>query len=136
MLICSGLGSLLSSRTRLNKKILSAVVIFIILLVSLYIFFLPIVLRTTIAFPLLVKIFLSFILIAPLSFLMGYPFPFGISFLLKDSENQVPWAWGINGSFSVVSSVLAVIIAVELGFTWVMVFASAAYCLPLIAKLK
>ncbi|MCH7974693.1 MAG: hypothetical protein IH949_12570 [Bacteroidetes bacterium] len=52
------------------------------------------------------------------------------------NEIQVPWAWGINGVFSVISTVLATIIAIELGFVWVMIFAAMAYGLSLSVNLK
>jgi hypothetical protein len=136
MLICSGIGSFFSSRIYLRKRNLEAIVILIILLLSLQTVFLTSILRVTINFPLEVKLFLSFLFIGPVSFLMGFPFPMGISVLSARNEKQIPWAWGINSSFSVISTVLAVIIAVELGFTWVMLFASVAYLLPITANLK
>jgi len=68
------------------------------------------------------------------------PFPLGLRLLSERNESgdagQVPWAWGINGLFSVISVVLATIIAIELGFIWVMVLAAGAYGLSLIINLK
>jgi hypothetical protein len=52
------------------------------------------------------------------------------------NESQIPWAWGINGVFSVVSAVLATIIAVELGFVWVMVFAIGAYVMVIVSNIR
>ena len=56
--------------------------------------------------------------------------------LSEHNESQVPWAWGINGLFSVISVVLATIIAIEMGFVWVMIFAAGAYALSLSVNLK
>ena len=67
---------------------------------------------------------------------MGMPFPLGLRLLSERNDSQVPWAWGINSLFSVISVVLATIIAIELGFVWVMIFASAAYGLSLSVNLK
>ena len=67
---------------------------------------------------------------------MGQPFPLGLRLQSTRSELQIPWAWGINGVFSVIGAVLAIIIAVELGFTWVILFAAAAYCISLIANFR
>jgi len=68
------------------------------------------------------------------------PFPLGLKLLSSVNESagdkHIPWAWGINGVFSVVSVVLATIIAVELGFVWVMVFAIAAYFFALSANIS
>jgi hypothetical protein len=136
MLICSGIGSFFSSKINIRKRNTAAIFILIILLLLLQIILLPGILRESINLPLEVKLFLAFLLIGPVSFLMGFPFPRGIRILTANNKEQIPWAWGINGTFSVISTVLAVIIAVELGFTWVMIFASAAYFLPVIAKLE
>jgi hypothetical protein len=67
---------------------------------------------------------------------MGMPFPLGLRLLSERNESQVPWAWGINGLFSVISVVLATIIAIELGFVWVMIFAATAYSLSLLINLR
>ena len=40
---------------------------------------------------------------------------------------MVPWAWGINGCASVVSPVLATLLAVHLGFSAVILLALAIY---------
>ena len=55
---------------------------------------------------------------------------------ISTKGGQVPWAWGINGLFSVISVVLATIIAIELGFVWVMIFAAGAYGLSLVVNLR
>jgi L-cystine uptake protein TcyP (sodium:dicarboxylate symporter family) len=39
----------------------------------------------------------------------------------------MPWAWGINGCASVLSAILAVLLAIEIGFNGVMLFAAALY---------
>jgi hypothetical protein len=39
----------------------------------------------------------------------------------------VPWAWGINGFASVVSAVLATLLAIHFGFTFVIVIAMIIY---------
>jgi hypothetical protein len=80
--------------------------------------------------PLAAKIGLSTALIAPLAFFMGMPFPLALREL---PAPLVPWAWGINGCASVVSPVLATLLAVDLGFTAVLWLALAGYAImPLI----
>jgi spermidine synthase len=139
MLVSSGFGSLVSQK--ITPKPYRIILIIFIIIVSLFIYtlFLSGWLRTTIGFSLTAKIILSFLLIAPPAFFMGMPFPLGLKLLSSRNESaaeQVPWAWGINGVFSVVSAVLATIIAVELGFVWVMIFAIGAYCLVLASNLR
>jgi hypothetical protein len=56
------------------------------------------------------------LLLAPVGFLMGVPFPHGIM-ALEQTPDLVPWAWAANGSASVVSAVLAAILSLAVGFT-------------------
>jgi hypothetical protein len=63
-------------------------------------------------------------LLAPLAFFMGMPFPLALREL---DEPLVPWAWGINGCASVVSPALATLLAIDLGFTLVLWIALALY---------
>jgi SAM-dependent methyltransferase len=67
------------------------------------------------------------LLIAPLAFFMGMPFPLGLARLRARRPELVPWAWAVNGCASVVSPVAATLLAVHLGFGWVMILALAAY---------
>jgi hypothetical protein len=43
--------------------------------------------------------------------------PIGLGRLSAMHPSGVPWAWGINGVFSVVASVLAIMVALNWGFT-------------------
>jgi len=44
---------------------------------------------------------------------------------------MIPWALGVNGFFSVISTALALILSIELGFKWVWLLAAVAYMIPL-----
>ncbi|WP_415405862.1 spermidine synthase [Sulfurovum sp. CS9] len=74
-----------------------------------------------------IKIAVSVVLIAPLAFAMGMPFPMGLSELGNHSESLIPWAWGVNGCASVISAVAATLVAIHFGFTVVMVMALLFY---------
>lgn len=67
-------------------------------------------------------------LIAPAGLLMGVPFPRGIA-ALRGTPDLVPWAWAVNGGASVISAVLAVIIALSWGFTAVLLGGGGLYLL-------
>ena len=73
------------------------------------------------------RILLSVFLVAPLAFFMGMPFPLGLRRVAADAPDFVPWAWGINGFASVVSAVLATLLAIHFGFTAVIVLALLLY---------
>jgi hypothetical protein len=136
MLVSSGFGSLVSQKITPKPYRIFIIVSVIVISFIIYALFLSGWLRTTIGFSLTAKIILSLIWIAPPAFFMGMPFPLGLKMLSASNEKQIPWAWGINGVFSVVSAVLATIIAVELGFVWVMVFAIVAYLTVMVSNLR
>ena len=62
------------------------------------------------------KIAVSLLLIAPLGFFMGLPFPLALVRVAAVRPGLVPWAWGINGCASVLSVILAILLAMSLGF--------------------
>lgn len=70
---------------------------------------------------------ISVVLIAPLAFCMGMPFPLGLARLAERAPDFIPWAWGINGFASVLSAALAALIAIEYGFTVVVLLALGLY---------
>ena len=140
MLISSGFGSLVSQKLQAKPNRLVGIIFLIIISLIIYTIFLSSLLKTTIIFTLPVKIIFTTLLIAPPAFIMGMPFPLGLRLLSELNESadggQVPWAWGINGLFSVISVVLATIIAIEMGFVWVMIFAAGAYFSAMIICFK
>lgn len=140
LLVCSGAGSYYSAGLASPRRALKWVPGGVMALLLLYALVLTPALRATIALPLVMKLLLALVFIAPPGFLMGMPFPLGLRQLREEhsgltaaDEDEVPWAWGINGCVSVVSAALATIVAVELGFTWVIGFAAAGYGVTLLA---
>jgi hypothetical protein len=131
MLVFSGVGSLLSKDRIGNGKRALALFSLLILTILGHALLLSPLLRATVALPPAARIVLSLLIIAPAALLMGMPFPLGIRLLAGTGEQEIPWAWGINGCLSVVGSVLATVIAVELGFAWVMYLAALAYAMAL-----
>ena len=69
-------------------------------------------------------------LIIPLGFMMGMPFPYGIR-LLKRKES-IPIVWAVNGFFSIIGTVITVILAMGLGFKIVFIIAGVTYLLALL----
>ena len=71
----------------------------------------------------------SLLVLAPLAFLMGMPFPMGLEKVATAAPGLVPWAWGVNGCASLISAVLATVLAVHFGFTAVVILAVLFYFL-------
>jgi hypothetical protein len=75
------------------------------------------------------RIAFALLLIAPLAVFMGMPFPLALARLADRAPAFLPWAWGINGFASVLSAALATLLAIEFGFTAVLLLALALYAL-------
>jgi len=65
--------------------------------------------------------------IAPLALLMGRFFPLGLRHVEERAPALVPWAWAVNGCASVLATVAAPLIAMEIGFARMLGVAGAAY---------
>lgn len=72
-------------------------------------------------------------MIAPLALLLGMPFAHGIALLRQASPQFVPWAWAVNGSATVVGSVVTVIVSMNFGFRAVLLAAVAIYAIAFLA---
>lgn len=127
-LVYSGAGSAIAGNARLLKSkhiFLSVLIIgiagFMLLSVDRW-------LEQAIAgFPLWLRMLTCSALIAPLAIPMGIPFPSGLSMLTAEREPLIPWAWSINGFFSVIGSSATVLIAIGYGFKPIIVIAVTLY---------
>ncbi len=141
-LIFSGLGSLYVQRrmktasTSIIPALLRRSVMMIGLIIVIYIVLLPLISSTIMALPETARIISAFVLAAPLAFFMGMPFPLGMATLQQTSPNLIPWAWGINGCASVLSAILAVLLAIEIGFIGVMLCAVVLYLIAWLSNIR
>lgn len=65
--------------------------------------------------------------LAPAAFLMGMPFPAGLSRLADTDSPAIAFAWGINGFFSVAGATLASVGAMWAGFRWTILAGAVLY---------
>ncbi len=63
---------------------------------------------------------------------MGMPFPVGISLILPAEKRFVAFAWAVNGFFSVIGTVSAIILAMILGFKFVFILAAVIYIIAML----
>jgi len=122
MLLFSSLGSLYSSR--IDAKNIRKIILILFSLIILYSFLLRFFIDNFITLSLIPKILLTSTFIAPLSFLMGFAFPLGIK---KIDKKLIPWAWAVNGSASVLSPILAIMLALFFGYNFVFLLAGIVY---------
>lgn len=134
LLFTSGLGSYYSGKSQNNKKMRLAIPLVIAAILVLYAFVLSPILTATIGIALPLKITIAVVLLGTLGFFLGMPFPIGIDYLSGKNTDDIPWAWALNGYFSVISTVLATIISVELGYLLLLSMAAFIYALVSISN--
>jgi hypothetical protein len=133
MLVFSGLGSFASRWIiKARDQRLMAVMAGISALVLLLGIVAPMFTHAAIAWPLTAKLLLTALLIAPAGFLMGMPFPTGLSRLERDHPASVRWAWALNAASSVLGSAGAIFLAIYLGLQQTLFVGAALYLLALI----
>jgi len=130
-LIGSGLGSLLSAWIPANRG--RSLLVFVALFLFAWSLFLDLSLsaiaRENLGAPFFVRTLWTIGLLAPMAFVMGTCFPMGIRVLNLGRDSLIPWAYGINGAASVLGSVLAVVLAMGLGFSNVQWISTGLYIL-------
>src|SRR5690348_10503865 len=73
------------------------------------------------------RVFIVGLLITPVGLLLGTYFPLGLRMVGKNNQDTIAWAWGLNCGFSVLGSILSIIIAQFSGFDMVLLLACMAY---------
>jgi len=124
LLLSSGCGSVAARRWISDSNRILPLLGLIAALILLNVLVLPWLLSIAVGLPFFIKLMLSGLVLAPLGFLMGMPFPSGLR-LVKTVE----WAWALNAAASVLGSVMAMIIAIHYGLTVTLICAAVAYLL-------
>jgi len=137
MLLASGAGSASSRRLLARTAQVRPVLAVVGLLVLAYIFALPRALGTLVGLPFPAKLVISGVLLAPLGFAMGMPFPTGLrqiatqtmpaTSLQRAPASAIEWAWAMNAASSVLGSVAAVMVAIQFGLNVALAGGAAAY---------
>jgi len=129
LLLSSGIGSFASGSVTRNKtvRIILFACLLIILLVISYALFLPSLFAVLLPREANIRILVTFLLLFPLGFFMGMPFPTGLRILSTKSSKEVPWMWAINGGFSVFGAVIATAIGIIWGLNYAMLLGALAY---------
>ena len=102
------------------------------------VFFLPSRLAAFVGLGFSYRLVISGVLLVPLGFVMGMPFPTGLRALgaapasPASAGNSVEWAWAMNAAASVLGSVLAMVIAIQFGLNATLACGAAAYFLALL----
>lgn len=137
LLLSMGLGSFaltpLQQRFPSSKELLSIGTFLLVGYLLLFIGAGPAFNHYFLPFSTVVRIFVVVLLIFPLGFLLGLYFPLGLQLISRKYQDTVAWAWGINSGFSVLGSIVAIIIAQMMGFNAVLSFGAVVYLIGLLS---
>jgi len=137
MLVASGLGSAASRKLvgqdegRLIKVLgLIAILTTILALVVSYL------LTALVWLPWQLKMVLTVLMIGPLAFVMGMPFPTALQRLEAWHAPSVRWAWSLNAASSVLGSVGALVCAIYLGLVQTLIIGGVFYLSALLVMVR
>lgn len=136
LLVGMGLGSLSGNKIKIKdsyRRLLyfsTLVIISGVIAITLY----PVILESLQGNDRLIRGFVTFLLILPLGFMLGIPFPTSIHILEEHKlDKYIPWMYGVNGAMTILGSVLTVVVSMLYGFTTAFVAGLAFYALIVIA---
>ncbi|MCL5773210.1 MAG: hypothetical protein M1536_02380 [Firmicutes bacterium] len=140
MMVFGGLGSFLTQketgRSALSR--LRRILFLAVLIIGTMIFVMDYIMKPLMDSSFVLRAFASIFVLMPLTMALGMPLPLGIKILREHSEGSIPWMWGINGAFSVIGTLLAVMLLINFGFTAVFAVCIGLYFIALLTagKLK
>ncbi len=130
MLLSSGVGSFASkSLVRGDQRRLSVVMVLIVAAILVLSFVVSPLTESGVTLPFALKVLVSVLLISPLGFAMGMPFPTGLTMLEQSMPASVRLAWAINAAASVLGSAAAMFLAIYLGLQMTLVIGGIFYLL-------
>ena len=129
LLIFAGLGSLVSGKITPRLRNIRILLLLVAAVVLAMHFLMPVLTHLCLGYGLSVRILAALFFTGGAGFLMGMPMPTGIRFLKESGRDVVPWAWAINGYFTVIGSALSVLLATNFGFAFVFIAATAIYAI-------
>ncbi len=123
----AGLGAFVAVRiptsSLLYKSFLLPLVLILVSLLS------PFLYQATLGWSFGLRLLFTFLLVAPIGFLMGFPFPIG---MILFGEGNKAWFWAVNGVSSVLGSVSSVVLAMTIGLAEVFILGTAFYLLAIL----
>jgi hypothetical protein len=144
LMLSSGAGSLFSRGWLRRTEMAWMPLVLIVGALMANVLFLPHVLAAWVGLQFEYRLVVSALLLVPLGFVMGMPFPTGLRALAagrggdvapvadNNNDNAVEWAWAMNAAASVLGSVLAMVIAIQFGLNVTLSCGVAAYLLALV----
>jgi len=135
LLVASGVGAALSTRFAHlpTLRVISYATAIIAVAMVAWLTVTHLLIPQAMQLPLVVRAIITLVGLFPVGVLLGLPFPTAVKHVEKLNPNFIAWAWGVNGVTSVLASIVAIVVAMRVGFTLVVLIAAATYLLGLLA---
>lgn len=134
LLIFTGAGAHLTGRfAAQSRQALRRIVPLALLAVFLTALVTPLLFSAALGLALWLRVLLAVIVLAPLGILLGMPFPLGLRIVSEEAAALVPWSWGVNGFFTVIGTVTALILGMTFGFRITLLAGALSYLIALAA---
>jgi len=137
ILISSGIGSLYLSKLQRPGQPTSSVINKLSLLVAALVIVMILIgvqwLDMFMTWPFFSRIVMVCLFLFPIGFLLGMFFPAGLALIGEKHPGSIAWAWGINCGFTVLGSILSIILSQFLGFNFILGIACIIYIIAAMA---
>jgi hypothetical protein len=140
LLVSSGAGSFLVSKVNLPwPSVLGRLVAALVTLVAVWLWTSPLLVEAFVGAPLAGRVLVSLLLTVPLGLCLGGFLPVGMRAVTEGADEPAAltaWAWAVNAFASVVASILSAILAMIVGFNFLVIAAPVIYAAGAIALLR
>ena len=137
LLVCTGIGSFLAGQFQAEPgRVISRIIPLIVVALAGTALAAPRMFSAALGWSLPLRIALAIMLLVPLGTLLGMPFPTGLRLASQEAPALIPWGWGVNGFFTVIGTVIALMVAMTWGFKVVLVVGGFSYVLAAVAVPK
>jgi len=133
MLVFSGLGAMIAGSVGQPARALRIAASIGVGMAVLAAFAAPAAVAMALDLPFWLRAVLLVAALAPLSLALGMPFPLGLDRFRQEGPALLPWAWALNGAFSVVATPLASLIAHGIGIAPLLLAGAACYLVVTLA---
>jgi predicted membrane-bound spermidine synthase len=113
-LLFAGIGSFISNGLKSHIKIILLMIVGVLVCYNLMLYS---IFNLLLGLDIRIRILISILLLSIVGVLMGMPFPIGMRLLGFRYKELIPFCWSLNGVFSVLGSILSLILAMNIGFT-------------------
>ncbi|MBR0681096.1 hypothetical protein GXW74_11400 [Roseomonas eburnea] len=127
MLVFSGLGAMWAGRVTAPARALRVAVLVAVGCAGLALLAVRPAVLAALDLPWILRAGLLVVSLAPISLALGFPFPLGLDRFQREGPALLPWAWALNGAFSVVATPLANLLGHGAGLSWLLAAGMICY---------